>query len=115
MGEVSSPDPFHPSPPSLLTIPKSWHDHMSGDYEDVLRITVSVVAAVIFVIALLAYRRRPTTRTLLLLIAFGVYVVKGAFLSLEFFMAEQAGFWEYMAIVADVLFLVLIGTAFLKR
>lgn len=88
---------------------------MAEDYEDVLRLTVSVVAAVIFVIALLAYRRRPTTRTLLLVIAFGIYVLKGIFLSLEFFVEEQTDFWEYLAIVTDVLFLILIGTAFLKR
>lgn len=88
---------------------------MAEDYEDVLRLTVSVVAAVIFTIALLAYRRRPTTRTLLLVIAFGIYVLKGVFLSLEFFIEEQTDFWEYLAIVTDVLFLILIGTAFLKR
>ena len=88
---------------------------MAEDYEDVLRLTVSVVAAVIFVIALLAYRRRPTTRTLLLVIAFGIYVLKGVFLSLEFFVEEQTDFWEYLAIVTDVLFLILIGTAFLKK
>lgn len=88
---------------------------MTEDYEDVLRLTVSVVAAVIFVIALLAYRRRPTTRTLLLVIAFGIYVLKGVFLSLEFFVEEQTDFWEYLAIVTDVLFLILIGTAFLKK
>lgn len=88
---------------------------MAEDYEDVLRLTVSVVAAIIFTIALLAYRRRPTTRTLLIVIAFGIYVLKGIFLSLEFFIEEQTDFWEYLAIVTDVLFLVLIGTAFLKR
>ena len=88
---------------------------MTEDYEDVLRLSVSIVAAVIFVIALLAYRRRPTTRTLLLVIAFGTYVLKGVFLSLESFVEEQTDFWEYLAIVTDVLFLILIGTAFLKR
>jgi hypothetical protein len=89
-----------------------------NDAEDVLGILVSVLALGIFAIALVAYRRRPTSRTLLITGAFGVYVLKGVFLALD--VTNEADrfweeFWEYWVVLADVLFLLLIAWAFLKR
>lgn len=88
---------------------------MANDYEDVLRLLVTLLAAGIFLVALLSYRRRPTTRTLLVTVAFAVYVLKGLFLSGEVFIAEHGDFLESLGIVADAAFLILISLAFMKR
>lgn len=88
---------------------------VSDDFEDVLRLAVGALSFVLFLIALLSYRRRPTPRVLILAIAFAVYAVKGIFLALEFFVEQEAALFDYLAILADVVFLVLVGLAVLRR
>lgn len=81
--------------------------------EDVLRAVVAIVALVIFFIALAAYRRQRTTRTLLLTIAFGIYVLKGALLTIDFVVGEVP-LVDYVGILGDTAFLLLVLAAFLK-
>lgn len=84
------------------------------ELEDYLRVLVTLLALAIFVVAALAYRRRPTGRVLLMLVAFAVYVVKGALISLDLVFPEKGNLIESLAILGDALFLILIGAAVLK-
>jgi hypothetical protein len=82
-------------------------------WEDVLRGLVTLLALVAFAIALAAYRRQRTTRTLLLTAAFGVYVLKGALLTLDLLVGEMP-LVDYVGILGDAVFLLLVLAAFLK-
>jgi len=81
--------------------------------EDALRLSVTSLALVVFVIALLAYRRQRTRRVFLLTLAFGFYVLKGLLLSVDFLVGEVP-FIDYVGEAGDAVFLLLILAAFLK-
>lgn len=81
--------------------------------EDTLRLVVTILALLVFVIALLAYRRQRTRRILLLCFAFGFYVAKGLLLSIDFLVGEVP-FIDYVGEAGDAVFLLLILAAFLQ-
>jgi hypothetical protein len=82
-------------------------------FEILLRGSVVLLAAVAFLIGLLAYRRQRTRRTLFLTVAFGVYVVKGALLLLDFVFGEIS-LVDYFGIAGDAAFLLLVLAAFFQ-
>ncbi|MHB8586436.1 MAG: hypothetical protein ACYDDF_11465 [Thermoplasmatota archaeon] len=82
--------------------------------QDGLRIALVILAAGIFLIAALAFRRRPTTRTLLVTVAFLVYVLKELFLASDLVFSEQTNLTDNLRLLADAAFLLLIAAAFLK-
>lgn len=85
------------------------------EIEEVLSLLVTLLAAGIFVLALLAYRRRPSARTLLLAIAFAIYATKGLLLSGEILFEAQETLLETLGVAAEAAFLILISLAFLRN
>lgn len=86
------------------------------ELEDYLQLASALLAAVIFLVALLSWRRRPHRRTLLLTAAFGLFLLRSAFLvASDFLVAQAAGdALERAAVVLEAAFLVLLAAAFLK-
>lgn len=87
---------------------------MAFELEPILRVGVAILALGVFVIAALSYRRRPTLRTLLLTIAFGIYFLKGIFLSSDILLPEQGDFLNSLGVLADAVFLILVTLAMFK-
>lgn len=85
------------------------------EFEDWLQLAVTAISFAIFGIAAFAYRRRPTGRVLLVLVAFGVYAVRGLFLVADFASEPLADIVEPVAIALDAVFLGLILAATLMR
>lgn len=86
-----------------------------AELEDWLQLAASALALAILVVAVLAYRRRPTTRTLLVTIAFGLFAARGLFNVADFVLAEDVvDVLESLGVVLEVGFLVVITAAFLK-
>jgi len=84
---------------------------MEIDLDNGLRLGVAFLALVVFIIAVLSYARRRTIRMLLLAIAFGIYVLKGVFLSTDIFLPEQGNLLDSLGVLADAAFLVLVTLA----
>jgi hypothetical protein len=84
------------------------------EFTDVIRLLIPLLAAVLFVFALMAYRRRPTARVLLFASAFGVYFVKGVFLGTEIFIPEGSDLLTALTIVADAVILLLFFLGMVK-
>lgn len=92
-------------------------DHLDpAELEDYLQLILSVLSLVIFAVAVMAYRRRPTTRMLLMTTAFGLYVLRSLFLIGDFVFAEDVvDFLESAAIFLEAGFVALIMLSFLKN
>lgn len=61
---------------------------MSLDLHDALRLAVAALSMLVFVVGLVAYARRPTTRMLLVLVLFAAFLAQGALLTAEVFWTD---------------------------
>lgn len=85
------------------------------DVEDYLQAVACVLALAIFAVAWLAYRRRPTERTLLVVAALGLFALRGLFTVSDFFLeAAISDPLESSAIILEVGVLGLVTAALLK-
>lgn len=83
-------------------------------WDDVLSTAITLLAGVPFGIALVAYRRTPTTRVLLFTAAFGVFFAKGVVIALEALVWEGNAVLDALELVSDALILLLFTVAILK-
>lgn len=56
--------------------------------EDPLRLAVALLSLLVFVVGIVAYRRRPTVRMLLVLALFAVFLAQGVLLVFEVFYVD---------------------------
>lgn len=63
---------------------------MLSGMEDVLRLAVAALSALVFVVGLVAYLRRPTTKMLLVLALFVAFLVQAILLVVEVFFVDTA-------------------------
>ena len=86
------------------------------ELEDFLQLGSAALATILFVVTALAWRRRPTTRGLLLALGFGLFAIRGAFSILaDFVVSEGVGdTLESLGVPLEIGFLVLVAVAFLK-
>ena len=61
---------------------------MATFLEDAVRVAVALLSILVFVVGLVAYRRRPTARMLLVLALFAVFLAQGAILLVEVFLVD---------------------------
>lgn len=86
-----------------------------AELEDWLQLALSALSVVVFVVSALAYGRRRTTRTLFIMVAFGLYMVSSLFLVADFVLAEDAvDVLESVAIFFEAGFVALIVLAFFR-
>lgn len=83
-------------------------DFEAPDIEDWLQLGVTVLSLLVFVVGFLAWRRRPTPRTRLVLVALGVFALRSVFLVVDFVSQDLASIVEPIAVVADLAFLALL-------
>jgi len=86
------------------------------EFEDWLQLASTLLTAVLFVVTLLAFRRRRTTRTLLVAIGFALFALRGLFSALaDFVVSEEIGdTLEGLGMPLEIAFLALVAIAFLK-
>lgn len=87
------------------------------DLEDYLQLAACVLAVAIFIVALLAHRRRPTRRTLLLAVGFGLFALRGILLSVADFLVSShatGDMLESFAVPLEVTFLLVLAGVLLK-
>lgn len=63
---------------------------MLSGMEDVLRLAVAALSALVFVVGLVAYLRRPTAKMLLVLALFVAFLVQAILLVVEVFFVDTA-------------------------
>lgn len=87
-----------------------------AELEDWLQLASALLTATLFAVTLLAYRRRATTRTLLVALGFGLFALRGLFAVLaDFVVSEGVGdALESAGVPLEIAFLALVATAFLK-
>ena len=56
--------------------------------QDALRLGVALLSALVFVVGVVAYRRRPTGRMMLVLLLFSAFLVQGILLTVEVFLID---------------------------
>lgn len=87
---------------------------MASPWQDVLRIVVALLSALVFALGVVAYRRRPTARMLLVVLLFAAFLVQGGLLAYEVFVADTAvvetAYYAFQAVE-----IVLIAAIILKR
>lgn len=88
---------------------------MAIDPQDLFRLVVPILAAVLLFISVQAYRRTRTTRMIFFTLAFGVYFLKSLFISTEILVPEANDTLEFLGIVADVAILGLFFLGAVKR
>jgi uncharacterized membrane protein HdeD (DUF308 family) len=57
--------------------------------QDALRLGVALLSILVFVVGVVAYRRRPTTRMMLVLLLFSAFLVQGILLAVEVFWVDS--------------------------
>lgn len=87
---------------------------MASPLQDALRILVALLSALVFVLGVVAYRRRPTTRMLLVLLLFAAFLAQGVLLAYEVFVADtppvESAYYAFQAVE-----IVLVAAIILKR
>lgn len=83
-------------------------------WDNLLSITIPLLAFIPFSIALVAYRRTPTPRVLLFTAAFAAYFLKGLFIAAEVLVWEGNPLLDALELVTDALILVLFTLGMLK-
>lgn len=58
--------------------------------EDAARLAVAAISALVFVVGVVAYRRRPTARMLLVLALFSLFLAQGALLVFEVLVLDSS-------------------------
>ncbi|MBI2078336.1 MAG: hypothetical protein HYT80_08230 [Euryarchaeota archaeon] len=89
-------------------------DDQALGWDDVIGIGVMFLAAIPFLISVLAYRRTPTTRVLLFTAAFGLFFVKGLIVAAESLVWHEHPVLNAYELVADALILFLFAAGMLK-
>lgn len=86
------------------------------ELEDWLELASAVLAFTIAVAALLAWRRRPTRRTLLVAVAFGLFAVRGLLMGVsDFIVGGGTGdLLEASAVPLEIAFLAVLALVLLR-
>ncbi len=81
------------------------------DWDDAVELLITAMAAVIFLIALLAYGRTRTTRMIIFAAAFAALLLKGTFAAIEILVYPENGLLNGLELVAEAtaLLLLLLG------
>lgn len=82
--------------------------------EDALRLAVAALSALVFVVGVVAYRRRPTSRMLLVLALFLMFLAQGVLLVVEVFVLDTP-FTEDAYYVFQLVEILLVALVILKR
>lgn len=87
---------------------------MATPLEDAIRVAVAVLSILVFVVGVVAYRRRPTARMLLVLALFAVFLVQGVLLLVEVFLVDTQS-TEALYYAFQLLEVGLVAAVMLKR
>lgn len=85
------------------------------DLQDAVRLVIPVLALILFAVSVQSYRRTRTPRVLFFASAFGVYFLKSLFIGSELLIPEQGDALEYLSVLGDAVFLLLLLAGLLKR
>lgn len=87
---------------------------MATPIVDAMRVAVALLSILVFIIGLVAYVRRPTTRMLLVLALFAAFLAQGALLIVEVFVVDTT-FTETLYYAFQLVEVALVAAVILKR
>lgn len=87
---------------------------MAVRVEDVVRLAVAALSLLVFIVGVVAYLRRPTTRMLLVVLLFTAFLVQGILLLIEVLFLDSPVI-ESIYYAFQLLEIALVATIILKR
>lgn len=61
-----------------------------ASFESAVRLAVAAVSILVFIVGVVAWRRRPTPRTALVVVLFGLFLAQGVLLAYEVLVADTS-------------------------